>query len=164
MPITQQRPPLPSDPRYKTLDRTLKKFGYKKTSLIESLHAAQETFGFLEDDVMKFIAASLKLPLSKVYGVATFYHYFALKPAGEHTAVICTGTACYIKGAGKIMDSVCTKYEIKAGETTPDKKLSIMSARCIGCCGIAPAIVLDGNVNGTVSPETTLEKIEEMIR
>ena len=93
------RPKPPEDDgRYKSLVRAMKKNGYKKSSLIEVLHSAQGAFGYLEDEVMKFIAASLQVPLSKVYGVATFYHLFTLKPKGKHTCVICTGTACYMKG------------------------------------------------------------------
>ncbi len=155
---------IPKDPRFKALDRTMKKLGYAKSSLIESLHAAQEAFGFLDDEAMKFVAASLRLPLSKVYGVATFYHYFTLKPAGEHTCVVCTGTACYIKGSGKMVDGICKKHKIKAGETTKDGKLSLLTARCIGCCGIAPAIVLDGEVIGTMDEEKTLSKIEGLLK
>jgi bidirectional [NiFe] hydrogenase diaphorase subunit len=158
------RPQIPQDPRFKALERTMKKLGYDKSSLIESLHAAQEAFGFLDDEAMKFVAASLRLPLSKVYGVATFYHYFTLKPAGEHTCVVCTGTACYIKGSGKIVDSVCKKHKIKAGETTKDGKLSLITARCIGCCGIAPAVVIDGEVMGTMDEEKTMNKLEGLLK
>ncbi len=157
------KPQVPNDPRYKALDRAMKKLGYAKSSLIESLHAAQEAFGFLDDEPMKFVAASLRLPLSKVYGVATFYHYFTLKPSGEHTCVVCTGTACYIKGTNKIVDGVCKKYKIKAGDTTKDGKLSLLTARCIGCCGIAPAAVFDGEVLGTLDADKTLQKIEGML-
>ena len=132
--------------------------------LLEDETGEQLAFGFLDDEPMKFVAASLRLPLSKVYGVATFYHYFTLKPAGEHSCVVCTGTACYIKGANKIVDGVCKKYKIKAGETTKDGKLSLLTARCIGCCGIAPAAVFDGEVLGNLDEDKTLTKIEGMLR
>ncbi|MEA3512952.1 MAG: NAD(P)H-dependent oxidoreductase subunit E, partial [Campylobacterota bacterium] len=83
-----------TDDRYKMLEKTMKKLGYKRGALIETLHSAQDTFGYLGKDTLKFIAGRLKLPFSKVYGVATFYHFFRLKPKGKHTAVICMGTAC----------------------------------------------------------------------
>jgi len=158
-----QRPKLPDDPRYKALDRTMRKLGYDRHALIETLHSAQETFGFLEDDAMKFIARSLGLPLSKVYGVATFYSHFTLKPKGEHVCVICTGTACYIKGANKIIDGICKRHKIKDGETTEDNKLSLLTARCLGSCGLAPLGVFDGRVVGFLDEEKTNEKIEEML-
>lgn len=159
-----QRPKLPDDARYKALDRTMRKLGYDRNALIETLHSAQETFGYLEDDVMRFVAHSLALPLSKVYGVATFYSHFTLKPKGEHICVICTGTACYIKGANKIIDSICKKHKIKDGETTADNKLSLLTARCLGSCGLAPLGVFDGRVVGFLDEEKTDEKIEEMLR
>lgn len=159
------RPNPPSDDkRYKALVRAMKKHGYKRNSLIEVLHEAQESFGFLEDEVMKFVAQSLQLPLSKVYGVATFYHFFSLKPAGEHTCVICTGTACYIKGAGKIMEKIEEEFGIKDGETTPDDKLSAMSARCFGCCNLAPAAIMDGETVAYLDEDTAVAKIKEMIQ
>lgn len=158
------RPALPEDSKqYKALARAMKKHGYKRNSLIEVLHAAQESFGFLEDEVMKFVAKSLQLPLSKVYGVATFYHFFSMKPAGEHTCVVCTGTACYIKGAGNILDKIKEEYGIADGETTPDDKLSVMSARCFGCCNLAPAVILDGKTHGYLTEENTIDKIKEVL-
>lgn len=160
---TNPTPPS-DDKRYKALVREMRKHGYARNSLIEILHAAQESFGFLTDDVMKFIAQSLQLPLSKVYGVATFYHFFRLKPQGEHTCVICTGTACYIKGAGKIMDKIKAEFGISSGETTPDNKLSLISARCLGSCGLAPMGVMDEKVVGYLDEDKTIELIKEMIK
>jgi bidirectional [NiFe] hydrogenase diaphorase subunit len=158
-----KRPKLPEDPRYKALDRTMRKLGYDRHALIETLHSAQETFGYLEDDAMRFIALSLGLPLSKVYGVATFYSHFTLKPKGEHVCVICTGTACYIKGANKIIDGISKCHKIKDGDTTPDNQLSLLTARCLGSCGLAPLGVFDGRVVGFLDEDKTNEKIEEML-
>jgi bidirectional [NiFe] hydrogenase diaphorase subunit len=154
----------PQDPRYKALERAMRKHGFAKSSLIESLHAAQEAFGYLDDEAMRFVAKGLKLPLSKVYGVATFYHYFTLKPQGKHTCVICTGTACYIKGANKLLDSLCKKHKIKAGETTADGELSLVTARCLGSCGLAPMGVFDGRVVGYLDEDKTQALVEEMIK
>src|SRR5215468_3163698 len=134
------------DKRFKILEAHMKKHQFKQDALIEVLHKAQELFGFLEDDLLLFIAYSLKLPPSRVYGVATFYHFFTLKPQGKHTCVVCMGTACYVKGADKVLNAVQERAKIRPGETTPDSNLSLLTARCIGACGIAPAVVYDGQV------------------
>jgi bidirectional [NiFe] hydrogenase diaphorase subunit len=111
---------------------------------------------------MRQVAEGLNLPLSKVYGVATFYHFFNLKPRGRHACVVCMGTACYIKGVDKVLDKLEQQYGIKVGETTPDNKLSIISARCVGSCGLAPAVVLDQKVLGHIDPDELIQKIEEL--
>ncbi len=150
------------DRRFKRLDVTMKRHQYQPDALIEVLHAAQEAFGYLEADVLEYVAHGLKMPLSKVYGVATFYHLFSLKPSGAHTCVVCMGTACYVKGAGKVMEALQESLGIECGETTPDGKVSLMAARCIGACGIAPAVVYDGNILGKQSSEDAVAKVNEI--
>src|SRR5262252_5273249 len=147
------------DKRFKILEAHMKKHQFKHDALIEVLHKAQELFGYLEDDLLLFIAYKLKLPASRVYGVATFYHFFTLKPKGKHTCVVCTGTACYVKGADKVINSIQDDLKIKAGETTAGNKVSLLTARCIGACGIAPAVVYDGAVTPRQTPESTMEQI-----
>ncbi|MFW6258491.1 MAG: NAD(P)H-dependent oxidoreductase subunit E, partial [Halochromatium sp.] len=112
---------------------------------------------------MTFVADSLDLPLSKVYGVATFYHLFMLKPQGRHTCVVCTGTACYIKGAGALIEGIEQRFGVNPGETTADKSLSVMTARCVGACGLAPAIVIDGSLIGKLDTEQLVQRIEQEI-
>ena len=148
------------DKRFKILEAHIKKFQHRQDALIEVLHKAQELFGYLEDDVLRYTAWQLKLPASRVYGVATFYHFFTLKPQGEHNCVVCLGTACYVKGADKILAAVEARAAIKSGETTPDNKLSLLTARCIGACGIAPAVVYDGTVTPRQTPELALEHVK----
>ena len=131
----------------------MRRHGYRSDSLIEVLHTVQETFGYLENEALRFVAQSLRLPLSKVYGVATFYHYFSLRPQGRHTCVVCTGTACYIKSAAALLKAVEQAAHIRPGETTADGEVSLVTARCVGSCGIAPAVVFDGEVSGKVTPE-----------
>src|ERR1039457_4846094 len=143
------------DKRFKILEAHMKKYQYRQDALIEVLHKAQELFGYLEDDLLLFVAYRLKLPASRVYGVATFYHFFTLKPQGKHTCVVCMGTACYVKGADKVLAAVEEKANIKAGETTQIGRLSLLTARCIGACGIAPAAVYDG----TVTPRQTADTV-----
>lgn len=148
------------DKRFKVIDIVMKRNHYRQDALIEILHKAQEAFGYLEPDLLEYIARSLKLPLSRVYGVATFYHLFSLKPSGKHTCVVCLGTACYVKGSDKVLDTLQQKLGIKSGETTSNQQISLLSARCLGACGIAPAVVFDGEVVGQQTPENALEKIE----
>jgi len=156
-------PPGAGDKRFKILEAHIKKFQQRQDALIEVLHKAQELFGYLDDGVLRYVAAKLKLPSSRVYGVATFYHFFTLKPQGEHTCVVCLGTACYVKGANRVLAAVEQHAHIKAGETTPDNKLSLLTARCIGACGIAPAVVYDGTVTPRQTPETALAQINPWI-
>ena len=106
------------------------------------------------------MATELRIPLSKVYGVATFYNFFTLKPQGRHTCVVCTGTACYIKGADQIMNVLEKRFDLKAGTTSPDGEVSVLTARCIGSCGLAPAAVLDGEVAAKLSPAQLVAKVE----
>ena len=149
------------DKRFKILEVQMKKFQFRHDALIEILHKAQELFGYLEDDLLLFIAYKLRLPQSRVYGVATFYHFFTLKPQGEHTCVVCMGTACYVRGAEKVLAAIQDNLKIKPGETTADKKISLLTARCIGACGIAPAIVYDGAVTPRQTAESALEHVRK---
>lgn len=148
------------DKRFKILEVHIKRHQAKADALIEVLHKAQELFGFLDDGLMLFVAHHLHLPPSRVYGVATFYHFFTLKPKGAHTCVVCLGTACYVKGADHVLRAVEERAGIKAGETTEDGQLSVLTARCIGACGIAPAVVYDGTVTPRQSPEDAVEKVK----
>jgi bidirectional [NiFe] hydrogenase diaphorase subunit len=149
-----------ADRRYKLIDTAMKRHHYQQDALIEILHTAQDKFGYLDVEVLEYIARELKLPLSRVYGVATFYHLFTLKPGGKHTCVVCLGTACYVKGSDKVLAALEKQTGIHAGETTTDGQVSLLTARCIGACGIAPAVVFDGQVVGHVSSVAALEKVE----
>ena len=165
MPITKENSQLhPSgDKRFRMLTATMKRHQYAPDALIEVLHQAQELFGYLEEDLLLYIAHSLKLPPSRVYGVATFYHFFSLQKKGAHTCVVCMGTACYVKGAANLLATLEQQHRVKAGETTSDGKLSLVTARCLGACGIAPAVVVDGNVEGHQTPESVTRRVEECL-
>ena len=151
------------DKRFKILDTHMKRHQHKADALIEVLHKAQELFGYLENDLLLYIAHSLMLPPSRVFGVATFYHFFTLKPKGAHTCVVCMGTACYVKGADKVLAAVQKHAGIEPGETTKDNQLSLLTARCIGACGIAPAVVYDNTVTPRQTPESAVEHIKEWV-
>jgi bidirectional [NiFe] hydrogenase diaphorase subunit len=155
-------PPLPSDDkRWKIVEATARRHGREPHALIETLHTVQECFGYLDDTALRFVAATLRVPLSRVYGAATFYHFFTLKPQGKHTCVVCTGTACYIKGAAGLLSAIERVHGIKPGETTADNQLSVLTARCLGSCGLAPAVVLDGAVMGKIGPDDMLARIQK---
>ena len=158
-------PKLPSDDkRWKIVEATARRHGREPHALIETLHTVQECFGYLDDSALKFVATTLRVPLSRVYGAATFYHFFTLKPKGKHTCVVCTGTACYIKGAPALLTAIEGAYGIKPGETTADNELSVLTARCLGSCGLAPAAVIDGQVLGKTNPTDMLARIQKGIR
>jgi bidirectional [NiFe] hydrogenase diaphorase subunit len=143
------------------LDATIKRHQYQQDTVIEILHRASELFGYLELDLLLYIAHKLKLPPSWVYGVATFYHLFFLAPKGKHNCVVCTGTACYVKGSQAILSSLENVTKIRAGETTSYGEIYLMTARCLGACGIASAVVFDGAVLGNQTPESVCEKVGE---
>ena len=161
MTLLQSRPPLPSDDkRWKLVNATMRRNGYAGHALIETLHSVQDAFGFLDETAMRFVAGSLDLSLSKVFGVATFYHLFMLKPKGRHACVVCTGTACYIKGAGGLVDAIQERFAVGPGETTEDNRLSVLIARCVGACGLAPAVVLDGAMQGKQTTQQLMTRLE----
>jgi bidirectional [NiFe] hydrogenase diaphorase subunit len=147
------------DSRFKLLDRAVNAHHARGSALIEVLHAAQGIFGYLEDDVLLYVARALKRPPSQVYGVATFYNFFRLKPSGRHTVVLCTGTACYVKGAGELQQALERECCAKLGETTADGEVSLVQARCIGSCGLAPVAVLDGEVAPRLTPQEAVERV-----
>ncbi len=146
-----------NDPRIKLISARIKKEKYRPDALIEILHTAQNAYGYLPMPVMKYITKALHLPPSRVYSTATFYHFFSLKSKGEHTCLICTGTACYVKGAQAILNSLESRYGLKAGQVSADHKLGVQVARCIGACGLAPVAVIDDVVQGKTNDLEIIE-------
>lgn len=160
---TQPIAPPGDDKRWRMVEATMRRHGNRPAALIETLHTVQECFGYLDEQALRYVATALHVPLSKIYGVATFYHFFTLKPQGRHACAICLGTACYIKGAQALLDALKERYGITAGQTTEDESLSLVTARCVGACGIAPAGSLDGEVLGKLTPDELLSRIQETI-
>jgi bidirectional [NiFe] hydrogenase diaphorase subunit len=142
------------------LDAELRRQQYRPDALLEILHAAQSLFGYLSADVLGHVGRGLKLPLSRVYGVATFYSLFALAPRGLHTCTVCMGTACYVKRAGEILAGVEQAHGVKAGQTTGDGRLTLEVAHCVGTCGIAPVVIFDEDMTGRQREETVLARLE----
>lgn len=162
MPTSPAKVAPPSDDkRWRIVAATMRRYGYAPDALIETLHSVQESFGYLDNDALRFVAASLGVSQSRILGVATFYNFFNLKPQGKHTCVVCLGTACYIKGSPEIIGTVTELVGIKPGETTPNKEVSMMVARCIGACGLAPAAIFDGEVVGKVEPSEAKLRVKE---
>jgi bidirectional [NiFe] hydrogenase diaphorase subunit len=123
----------------------------------------QDAFGYLDKPGLTFVAGTLRIPLSQVYGAATFYHHFTLKPQGRHSCIVCTGTACHIKGADDLLQHVGATRGIKPGQTTPDGGLSLLTARCFGTCGLAPVAVVDGETIGRLTNETLDRRIDRLV-
>lgn len=121
--------------------------------LMQTLHKAQEIFGYLPIEVQKFISEKTKIPMAEVYGVATFYTQFFLEPKGKHTIGVCMGTACYVKNAQTVIDRLQKELNVKVGDTTEDGIFTLEATRCLGCCGLAPVIMIDENVYGKVDPK-----------
>src|SRR5690606_22586980 len=121
------------------INQVVEEYKNRDGSLIQILHLAQGIYGYLPLYLQQFIAAKLNLPLSKVYGVATFYSFFSIKPRGEYTIKVCLGTACYVRGGKKIVERLKEILGIEIGETTSDGKFTLEVMRCLGACGLAPA-------------------------
>lgn len=152
-----------TDPRLKLLAAKIKKENYKPDALIEILHTAQNAYGYLPINVLKYITKALHLPPSRVFSTVSFYHFFSLKSKGEHTCLVCTGTACYVKGAQNIINEIERKFALHPGQVSADNKLGVQVARCIGACGLAPAVVLDEEVLAKVSADDIIDKINAKI-
>lgn len=152
-----------TDPRVKLLAAKIKKENHKPDALIEILHTAQNAFGYLPKEVLIYIAQELKLPPSRVFSTVTFYHFFSLKSKGEHTCLVCTGTACYVKGAQALLNKIESQFSLKPGQVTHDNKLGVAVARCIGACGLAPAVVIDNEVQGKVTADDLINSINGKI-
>jgi len=155
------QPGSPKDNREKLLERAMSRHQYSGDALIEVLHTAQELYGFLTPELLKAIARKLRLPPSRVLGVTTFYHFFSMEPKGEHTFIVCLGTACYVAGALGLLQKLEQRC-CKAGGTSPDGKVSVQSARCIGSCGLAPAVIQDGQIAGRVTPRQLDEELDRI--
>lgn len=131
----------------------------KKGALMMVLHEAQEMFGYIPVEIQNLISEGMKVPLSEIYGVVTFYSQFSLIPKGENVVNVCLGTACYVKGAQDILDKIEESLEISVAQTTPDGKFSIDGTRCLGACGLAPIIMINGDTYGRLKTDD----IEEII-
>ncbi|HDS07448.1 MAG TPA: NADH-quinone oxidoreductase subunit NuoE [Bacteroides sp.] len=143
------------------IHETCEQFGNSEGELINILHRVQGTFGYLPAEVQEVIAEKLNIPVARVYGVVTFYSYFTMTPKGEFPISICTGTACYVRGAEKVLGEFKKELQIEVGETTADGKFSLSCLRCVGACGLAPVVLVGDKTYGRVAPDDVKEIIGE---
>lgn len=131
-----------------------------ESNLIAILHKVQDLYGYLSQEAMDKVAVTMNIPTAHIWGVATFYHFFKLKPPGKHVISVCLGTACYIKGAGDILEQLKEELKTEIGGVSPDGLFSLEEARCLGACGLAPLMMIDGKIYGTL----TSKKVSEILR
>lgn len=144
--------------KFKELEEFILNIPDKRGALIEVLHRAQHIFGYLPKEVQVFVSEKLDIPVSKVFGVISFYSYFTIEPRGEYVINVCLGTVCFVKKADKVVEAFEKKLNIKCGQTTPDGKFTLQGLRCVGACGLAPVVVINEKVYGHVTPDD-IEKI-----
>ena len=147
-----------AEEKFHELEEFINSLPDKKGALIEVLHKAQHIFGYLPEEVQVFVAKKLNLPTSKVFGVVSFYSYFATTPRGEYVVNVCMGTACFVRGSAKVLSEFEEQLDLKVGQTTPDGKFTIEVLRCVGACGLAPVVTVNDRVYGHVTP-TDVKKI-----
>ena len=136
-------------------------FNNDPQELINVLHKCQEHFGYLPAEVQEVISAELTVPVAKVYGVVTFYSFFTMTPKGKHPISICMGTACYVRGAEKVLDEFKKELGLQVGQTTTDGKFSLSSLRCVGACGLAPVVMVGDKTYGRVAPDDVRNILKE---
>ncbi len=138
---------------FEKLQGVIDEYKEKKGALIPVLQKAQDIFGYLPLEVQKFIAKGMDVPLQRIYGIATFYAQFSLEPKGEHTIGLCMGTACYVRGAQSVLEKLKEELGVDVGGTTEDLKFTLTATRCLGCCGLAPVMMIDDDVYGRLTPD-----------
>ncbi len=147
-----------------TINLILSKFPEVKGNLIGILHEVQNHFHYLPEGELRYISKKTQIPITQIYSIINFYNRFSLKPKGKNEICVCMGTACHVKGAGKVMNEIRTKLKIGKGETTDDMNFSLDEVRCIGACSLAPAVVVNEDTHGMVSPKqvaTILSKYKD---
>ena len=147
------------DERFIKIDEVLEQNGRDESMLIQNLEQIQHGLGYLPEDVLSYLAESMDIPLSKIYGVVTFYSLFTTEPIGEYVVSVCMGTACYVKGAGAILAEFERLLNVNVGHTTEDGKFTLRACRCLGACGLAPVL----NVNGKVFGRLTVDDVQKII-
>lgn len=148
-----------ADARWKPVAATLRRHGHRPQALIEGMHAAQRSYGWLDAATLRALADALDIPPAKVFGVATFYHLFALQPPAIHTCVVCLGTACHLHGGPELLAALAEAHDVEPGKTSAGGELSLFIARCVGACSVAPVVSIDGEMIGRMTPAALLERV-----
>jgi NADH:ubiquinone oxidoreductase 24 kD subunit len=146
---------------FRSLELYIEQFEDKESALIKVLYEAQQIFGYLSKEVMLFISDKLNVPVSKIYGVVSFYSYFTTEPKGRCQFKVCTGTACFVRGAERIVNQLEHELGLKMGETSSDRKYSLDAVRCVGACGLAPVVLVDDKVYGKAEKDDISRIIKE---
>lgn len=141
------------DEQIERFDAVLEKHKGDRGSIMIVLQETQEIFGYIPEESVKIMAENLKMPESEIYGIITFYSQFTLTPKAKYNIDVCLGTACFVLGAQDVLDKILAKLNVQIGQMTPDGKWIVTSCRCLGCCGLAPAITINGEVYGKLKPE-----------
>ncbi|HOO11654.1 MAG TPA: NADH-quinone oxidoreductase subunit NuoE [Bacillota bacterium] len=160
MAVKEVRDPVDIPDNFQKLQQVIDEYKDRPGSLIPIMQKAQDIFGYLPMKVQQYIADGLNVPLQNIYGISTFYAQFTLEPKGEHSIGLCMGTACYVRGAQLVLDKVQEQLGITIGETTKDRKFTLVATRCLGCCGLAPVMMIDDDVYGRLTPD----KIPEILK
>ena len=152
---------IPDNPQYRELKRIIEEYRNVPGPLIQVLNRAQRIFGYLPREVQLYVSRELNVPLSEVYGVVTFYNFFKTEPVGKHIVNVCLGTACHVKGAQRVVDALANELKVEIGQTSQDGFYTLSTARCFGACGLAPAMMIDDEVYGRLTPGKAVEVIKE---
>jgi NADH:ubiquinone oxidoreductase subunit E len=141
------------------IEQILCEHDYKDATIIQILGEVQQEYNYLPRDVMEYISRRLKMPLSKIYSIATFYAAFSLEPRGKHHAMVCCGTACFVRGASNVLNRIEDRLGVEAGHTTEDRMFTLETVNCLGACALAPIVVVDGEYHG----QTTVQKVDAIL-
>jgi NADH:ubiquinone oxidoreductase subunit E len=144
----------------KVIKKVVKRYEGDAGMLIPMMQDIQEEYGYLPPEQLRRLSKELTIPLTRIYGVATFYSSFRLAPKGEHEVTLCMGTVCHLKGAPQILEAICEEFQVEAGGTTSDRLFSLQAVNCVGACALAPVMVVDGKYYDGVNPESALEIIQ----
>jgi NADH-quinone oxidoreductase subunit E len=143
----------------KQVDRILRAHNNDPARIIQILQDVQGEFNYLSKEVLRFIGKKLRIPISSIYSIATFYAAFSLKPRGKHLITVCMGTACHVRGAPQVLSRIEEKLQITSGETTEDNRFTLKTVNCLGACALAPIVVIDGEYHG----QTTVDKVDKLL-
>jgi NADH-quinone oxidoreductase subunit E/NADP-reducing hydrogenase subunit HndA len=150
-----------SEAKVNFIKEVCKSYGNKPGEVINVLHKVQGEYGYLPAEVQELVAKELGIPVSRVYGIVSFYSFFTMTPKGEYPISVCLGTACYVRGAEKVLDELKRQLGINVGEVTPDGKFSLTCLRCVGACGLAPVIEVGDKVYGRMTPDRVKDVLAE---
>ena len=143
----------------KKIDRILKQYGHRKSRIIQILSEIQNTFHYLPGEALEYVSQRLGLPMSNIYSIATFYSAFSLKPRGKHLVTVCMGTACHVRGAPAVLNSLEERLKVKTGNTTEDNQYTLKTVNCLGACALAPIVVVDEEYHG----QTTVNRVDKLL-